>query len=534
MLLEFHFQHRRINTRLYFRVGLLCTFGSISATSLTRLTDMQVRPSHQLNARSVSSTDLFTSRKHSGIQPDIFLPAEQSNRLKVEDDVKSDDSDSLLDFERLANEIHNGGEDNAGYESDTEFHPAVIVHVQDSEKKKDPNIYITKRTLSENSHSSDLNEYDHADQIQNVSSKSDSAERIQSKASRVEQLQSNLSRHDSVELLQNKPTRRDSVELLQNKPSRRDSVEQLLTKPSRSDSLEQIQNKPSRRDSSTPDLLYAKIEKTTERTQATMPVGVKQTERKMIDDSTDSDSSAGGKSAEYNLATHVKTKFYSKPNKSSLHTRRESVHKLETGDDIADYVYKKQFRHNDSETEVRQPLKVEGALYSQIRRLSAASLSHTSLISQSQDNLPQSKSPESIHNEMPIQTKKMSLSRNSLSHSQESLERSKSAENLNNDVTLQIRKPDRIFSDNFEVHKDTRTNLEQNSGENIDNPYDLFADNTSEIVSEDNSDPNFSMHDISERINDLENRKMVLGFQELNTLDGTNTYGMLPLSKQVL
>ena len=87
-------------------------------------------------------------------------------------------------------------------------------------------------------------------------------------------------------------------------------------------------------------------------------------------------------------------------------------------------------------------------------------------------------------------------------------------------MTLQIRK-----TDNAETVKDNIKEINQRSEDTIDNPYDMFADSDSEILSDGegetfvNNDTNFSMQKIDATLTDLVRRQTSLGTHELNTLE---------------
>ena len=504
-----------------------------------------------MNARSVSSTDLFTNRQHGGIQPEIFLPATKSNRVKNGDDIHSDDSDSLLDFEKLANEIYDG-EDNEGYYSDEEVNKDVIVHVQDTQKLENANIYLRKRTISQNSINSDLNEYDHADQSQKKTSRSNSEtpDLLYAKIDKTQRASSSsetLAERRTSNINDNITERRKSGVNEPQTERRKSTFSETGTERRKSTisepQTEQRKNIISETRAEIRRSSHVSKNRTGRRSSS---ISDNHSENKDTDTESESDSSEGARKGEYNLSTRQKFKIYSKPNKSALHSQRDSIHQIDNDPVLSDSVYLRQSSIADLEAQIK-PVKVEGALYSQIRRLSAASLSHMSVASQ--ENVTKSKSRESLQKET-FQVRKASLSHNSLAYSQENLDRSNSKENFHSDATLQIRTPDRIYSDNFEIHKDVSKSLESVHNNvtlpmrkaeathsdntdirresrvdieaSINNPYDMFADNDSEIiVSEEINDPNFAMHDISDRINDLEHRKMTLGFQELNMLDGS-------------
>ena len=406
---------------------------------MTGLADIQIKSDFQLMTRANSSADLFANKPPSALQQEIFLPAGRADQLKMENDEGSDDNESLLDFESLANEIYDGGTNNPGYESDNDVQQVVVVHAEETEKKTEvEEMNVTKRSDSD---SSDLKDYEHADVYQKE------------------------------------------------------------------------HNGDARDGSTSPEQLYAKIDKKKKIKTSDIAGDLKDTEPNV--DYSDSSSGSSIKEGQYNVTVERDSKLFAIANNSSLHTERDSSREIcndfevnvgastsktesptheknsfhyrrHTVHDIA-----KHSEESNKDMEKLEPVKkeIQGALYSRIRKLSASSLSASSLMN-SQENLAKSRSRESIYN----------------------------------DVTLQIRK-----TDNAESDKD-KNEMIQHSEDTIDNPYDMFADSDSEILSDGedvtfvNNDMNFSMQKIGETITDLEKRQMTLGAQELNMLE---KYGKL-------
>ena len=431
---------------------------------MTGLTDIHIESNFHFNTRTRSSVDLFSNKPSSALQSEIFLPVERTDHIQVEDGIKSDDNESLLDFETLANEIYESGKDNPGYESDTEVQPTVIVHAEAAESNKNKQeIHDRKRV---DSNSSELNEYDHADQVQNQAGKSDS--------NTVEQLYAKIDKKKKV-----KESNKEFIR----------TVESAHDEDSDSNSGDSSKEDQYNLISDDQDKIYVKANKS-----------ALHSERDSIHNRDHLyEVTVNNKEA----VSHTSDTETSKSRRFSLHSHRSSIHDI-TNEFSEVIAADKDSKGKDSDTEIKEPvqMKVQGALFSQVRRLSAASLSASSVLATSQENL--SRSRESIHH----------------------------------DVTLQIRKPDQQSTERTELLVDKDESLPvHNTDENIDNPYAIFDDNDSELVSDgdDNnfaeSDLNFSMQKIDAKITDLENRKMTLGTQELNMLD-EDTYGKFKFSVQ--
>ena len=312
---------------------------------MTGLADVQVNSDFHRVTRANSSADLFANKTHSALQQEIFLPAGRVDHVKTENDDRSDDNESLLDFESLANEIYEGGTNNPGYESDNDVQQVVVVHSEEVENKTEiEESNVRKRS---DSSSPDLKEYDHADKFHK-----------------------------------------------DHKYGARDGA-------------------------ASPEQLYAKIDKKKRIKTSDKTIDLKRTEPDA--DYSDSSSSGSEKEGLYNVSIDRETKIYAIANKSSLHTERESSYDMHKDNDVnvgastsktespthdQNFHYRRHTVHDirksseDSTKDIEklEPVQkeIQGALYSRIRKLSASSLSASSLVN-SQENLAKTRSrPEVI------------------------------------------------------------------------------------------------------------------------------------------
>ena len=414
---------------------------------MTGLADVQVTTDLHRIQRANSSADLFANKAHSALQQEIFLPDGRADQLKKENYDGSDDNESLLDFESLANEIYDGGTNNPGYVSDDDddVQQVVVVHSEETETKTEL-VEENVRKISDSS-SPDLKEYDHADKFH------------------------------------------------------------------------KDHNDGARDGATSPEQLYAKIDKKKRLKTSGKSVDLKNTEPDVDYSDSSSSSSSSVKEGLYNVSVDRDTKIFAVANKSSLHAEKESLSEVHKDNEVnvgastsktdsptreQNIHYRRHTVHDirkssediTKDNEKFEPVQkeIQGALYSRIRKLSASSLSASSL---------------------------------SLMNSQENLTKTRSRENIHNDMTLQIRK-----ADNVETVTNSKE-INQRSEDTIDNPYDMFADSDSEKLSDgegetfDNKDENFSMQKIDETLTDLEKRQTTLGTQELNTLEKYGEFNIM-------